>query len=77
MSSDWLPRGFDEISSEELERSMEHEVEGLMELDDLDLGSGASEQITPDLLRNAGAGSPGAQSRSASRAPDRRSQRRR
>lgn len=54
MSSQWLEAGFGEGSSEELERSMEQEVEGLFELDDLDgldLVQSSSEQITADLLR--------------------------
>jgi hypothetical protein len=65
MSSDWLPRGFDEISSEELERSMEHEVEGLMELDDLDLIPSTSEHVTADPLRAERSGSRGADRRPA------------
>lgn len=50
---------------EELEQSMEHEVEGLMELDDLDLIPSSSEQITADLLRIGPAGPRAAQSRPA------------
>lgn len=50
MGSDWPPDGFDSSSSEELERSMEQEVEGLLELDDLDLIPSTSEQTTADLL---------------------------
>lgn len=53
MSSQWLEAGFGEGSSEELERSMEQEVEGLLEIDDLDgldLVQRSSEQITADLL---------------------------
>jgi hypothetical protein len=53
MSSDLLPGGFDEISSGELERSMEHEVEGLMELDDFDLIPSASQPVGGDLSRGA------------------------
>jgi hypothetical protein len=51
MSADRPPNGFEESSSEELERSMEQEVEGLLELDDLDFNPDGSEQITADLLR--------------------------
>lgn len=65
MRSDWLSHGFDEGSMEELEQSMEHEVEGLMELDDLDPIPSASEQITADLLRIGPAGPRAAQSRPA------------
>lgn len=50
MSSEWHENGFGETSSEELERSMEQEVEGLLELDDLDGPADGSEQITVDLL---------------------------
>lgn len=57
MGSDWSPDGFDLSSSEELERSMEQEMEGLLELDDLDLVPSTSEQITADLLRAERSGS--------------------
>ena len=65
MGSDLLPGGFDEISSEDLERSMEHEVEGLMDLDDLDMIPATPEQITADLLRGGRAGSPAVPNRPA------------
>lgn len=51
MSADRPPSGFDESSSEELERSMEQEVEGLLELDDLDFDPDGSGQLAADLLR--------------------------
>ena len=57
MGSDRPSDGFDESSLEELERSMEQEVEGLLELDDLDLIPNSSEQITADLLRAERSGS--------------------
>ncbi len=51
MSADRLPSGFEDSSSEELERSMEQEVEGLLELDDLDFNPDGSAQIAADALR--------------------------
>lgn len=72
MGSDWPPDGFDSSSSEELERSMEQEVEGLLELDDLDLIPSTSEQITADLLRAERSGSRTADRRSVARHKPRR-----
>jgi hypothetical protein len=57
MDSDLLGGGFDEGSSGELERSMEQEIEGLLELDDFDLVPSNTEQITADLLRAERSGS--------------------
>lgn len=49
MSSDWIESGFGEDSPEELARSMEHEIEGLLELDDFDLpGISPGPPLPPD-----------------------------
>jgi hypothetical protein len=50
MSADRPPSGFEDSSSEELERSMEQEVEGMLELDDLDFNPDGAGQLTADLL---------------------------
>ncbi len=75
MGSDLLSGGFDEGSPEELERSMEQEIEGLLELDDFDLLPSNAEQITADLLRAESSGSRTADRRAAasSARPGRRS----
>jgi hypothetical protein len=75
MGSDLLGGGFDEGSSEELERSMQQEIEGLLELDDFDLVPSNSEQITADLLRAESSGSRTADRRTTTNSarPDRRS----
>lgn len=68
MGSDWPSDGFDANGSEELERSMEQEVEGLMELEESEGPTGLELQ----------AGSPtGVGPVRASRGPDGRAPRRR
>ncbi len=50
MWTEWLGVGADGCSSEELERSMEHEIEGMLELDGLELSAGFSPPQLPTEL---------------------------
>ncbi len=45
MGSDWPSDGFDASDSEELERSMEQEVEGLLELEESEGPAGLELQV--------------------------------
>lgn len=47
MGSDWSSDGFDASASEELERSMEQEVEGLLELEESEGPTGLELQAGP------------------------------
>lgn len=43
MWTEWLGAGVDGSSAEEIERSMEHEIEGMLELDELELSTAPAE----------------------------------
>jgi hypothetical protein len=68
MGSDWPSDGFDASTSEELERSMEQEVEGLLELEEAEGPTGLELQADSP----AGVGP-----MRAARGPNRRAPRRR
>lgn len=50
MWTEWLGAGADGCSPDELERSMEHEIEGMLELDGLELSAGSSLSQFPSEL---------------------------